>query len=941
MKTIFLRLLFPSLLFIGIAAQAQNTGSVSGRVINSKDKQPIDYATVVVKSLKDSSNVGSVQTSTNGTFIIKGLKNGNYQVRVGFLGLKNATKNFTIVADKANVNVGDIAMEDDVTVDLKTVEIKGAVAPVVVKKDTVQFNASSFKTRENAVVEDALKKMPGVEVAKDGTIKAQGEQITKIKVDGKEFFGNDPLLATKNLPADMVDKYQIIDELSDQAKFSGVDDGNRTKILNITTKRDKKKGYFGNTNVGYGTDDRYDVSLNVNRFNNEQQMSLVGQFNNVNKQNFGGGGFGGGGRGGFGGGRGMQISFGGNGGGSGITTTTAAGFNFSDTYADETQFNASYFYNKGNLFNLQTSLSQTLLGNGENTTFDNRLNSTSDNINHRLNFMIDTKLDSTTTIRIQPNISYTVNDGNSINSYTNLLQNAKTVGSQDYKTHSTAPNINNNLLVRKRFQRRGRTLSFNLNTSINDNDAANYNIKVDNITNNTGDSQVTTNQFIDQGGASLNNTARLVYTEPLSKTLSLEFNYQNGYSRSNSDRYAYDYNPASSAYDIVNTRYTNVFDNTVYTNALGFSFNKTEKKYNWNVGLAVQNTDWKNVNQTLNRTIRRDMYNITPSAQFNYTFSNTKRLRFRYRGATVQPSIAQIQPVQDISNAQTVQNGNPDLKPSFNNSLFVLFNNFDVAKNRSLFAILNINQTYNAFGTSSVPIINDVTRPENNGKLATTPINVDGVYSGLLNIALGIPIIKGNKLNLNPSLRATYGRSVNFTNSRENITNEWSISNGYKFVSTFEKFDFTMGVEGTMSRATYSAQESANTRYYTLNPNVDMGYMLPGNVRVGLALDYLKNTGRGSGFDNEYTLMNSYISRQFFKNKGTFKFSVNDALNQNQGFSATNSNNTITLLTNNVLKRYYMFTFTYSLNNMMGRSQQGSHMGMPGMGGGRGIRMGM
>ncbi|MET0572999.1 MAG: carboxypeptidase regulatory-like domain-containing protein, partial [Pedobacter agri] len=243
-------------------AYAQKTGTVSGRVIQSKDKKPIDYASIAIKNLSDSVTVGAMSTAEDGKFIYKGLKPGTYRLYAAFLGLKNTTKDFTISADKTDVQLGDVVLEG-AAIDLQTVEIKAEIPPIVVKKDTLEFNASSFKVIENAVVEDLLKKLPGVEVDKAGTIKVQGETITKVKVDGKEFFSNDPLLATKNLPADMIDKIQIIDELSDQAQFTGIDDGSRTKIINITTRKDRKNGYFGNSTAGYGSDDRYDISANL------------------------------------------------------------------------------------------------------------------------------------------------------------------------------------------------------------------------------------------------------------------------------------------------------------------------------------------------------------------------------------------------------------------------------------------------------------------------------------------------------------------------------------------------------------------------------------------------------------------------------------------------------------------------------------------------------
>ncbi|MFD0939149.1 outer membrane beta-barrel family protein [Pedobacter boryungensis] len=923
MKNFLQRSILIALLFVSYFANAQTSGTATGKVLNGKDKSPVDYASIAIKRLSDSSTVGGTNTSATGTFTINGLALGKYKLYVAYLGFKTITKDFELTAANPGINFGNLNMEDT-GVTLNAVEIKGETPPVVVKKDTLEFNASTLKVKENAVVEDLLKKVPGVEVAKDGTITTQGETIKKVRVDGKDFMGSDPLMATRNLAADMVDKIQIIDDMSEQSKFSGVDDGNREKIINITTKGGvKNKGFVGNNTVGYGTDDRYDVNLSVSRFNQSEQMSLIGQFNNVNKQNFGGG---------IGGGGGMR--FGGFNGGpqKGITTTNMGGFNYANVYKNGTIFNASYNLNKTSLFLDQNSLTKNLLGSIITTNSSDAV-STTERLNHRFNATLDTKIDSSISVRWQPSFTYSKNNGNSLNNYTREYTNSTTIGNQTNLTNSTSPSLSNSVLFRKKFQRRGRTLSLNINTNYNNSDGNTFNKVSENSLNGGAPSSKNTDRLNDQDSKSISNTARLVYTEPLSKTLNLELNYQNVYSFDNQERQVYDFNAITGQYDLINARYSNNFENTAYTNALGFSFNKNEKKYNWQIGLAVQNIDQKRFNVTENDTYDRNFVNLTPSAQFRYNFSNSKRLRISYNGRTSQPSISQIAPILDETNTQTLPIGNPDLKPSFTNSLNIFYNNFDFASYRSMFFGAFINQQFNAFSTQSTLIQNDVINPENNGKIQQKSVNVDGNFSANVFGSISQPIIKGNKLNLQIDLRGGYSKTTGFSGNVENITNSYSITNGYKLVSNLDKLDLIAGISGTMYRDKYSANSNNNTKYYTLSPNIDISYLLPGSIRIQSDLTYNKLTGR-AGYNTDYTLINAYVSHLFTKSRITLKASVNDLLNQNTGIERNGGANTIQDLNYNVLKRYYMFSVTYSLSKIAGLN------GNSGQQGGQRMRMG-
>ncbi|MGY3053316.1 hypothetical protein ACVWYG_001514 [Pedobacter sp. UYEF25] len=877
-------------LFVFSFAKAQKKASVTGVVLDSKDSKPISFASILIKNSKDSTVVASASTDDDGRFKFEGIKPGKYIIYAGFLGYQKILRNFSLTEEKPSLTLSNFMLEGSST-DLNTVDITGKVAPVVIKKDTVEFNASSFKVIENAVVEDLLKKLPGVEVDKDGGIKAQGETITKVYVDGKEFFGSDPLLATKNLPANMIAKIQVIDQGSEQSKFTGIDDGSRTKVLNITIKKDRKYGHFGRADVGYGTNDRYDASFNVNQFENEKKLSVIGQFNNVNKQNFGGG---------------LR--------GAGITETNAGGIRFVDSYDDKTEINANYFINKSSKTELRNSINTNFLGD-VTTLFKTNQNNNADRLNHRFDFMVDTKLDSLTSIRIQPNISFTVDNNDNLNTYNRDYGNYIINGTQKYKSHNTSPSINNSLLLRRNFNKKGRTISLSFNTNLNNNDG---NVYSDIEELNTRDSVIKSrsdNQFNDQKGESLNQSERVVYTEPISKTLSFEANYQNGYNHNTSNRYTYDFNPSTLKYDLIDTTYSNAYENTILENQGGLSINYNAEKTNWNFGLSVENTDRTNTNLTNDYILKQNVTNYRPSASYRYRFSDSKRLYVRYQGRTNQPSIQQLQPVRDNTNTQSVPIGNPNLKPEYSNSLRASYRVFTPGKNRSWFVNLNLSQTSNNISNSSVLQKSGLYE----GKIAITPINVNGVYSGNVSSDLSLPLMPENKLNFNINVSLNYNRDVNFTNAVRNITNNYSLRNGYRLSSNLDKLDLNIAVYGDLDHATYSVQPDFNTTFYRLSPNGNISYLFPADIRFAIDADYTLNTGGDASFNNQFTIVNSYVSILAFKKAGTFKVAVNDLLNQNQGISRSANNNTRRETNFNVLKRYFMFSFVYALNKFGGK----------------------
>ena len=475
------------LLLTGVVGMAQNTATLKGKLIDSVGKQPLKDASITILEAKDSTLDVFGLAKADGSFQVDRISFGEMIVLIKFQGFEAYSKKINFSKANSSVDLGTIYMKLAAN-DLGEVTV--TQSPITIKKDTVQFNASSFKTKPNAVMEDLLKKLPGVQVEADGTVKAQGENVQRILVDGKRFFGDDPKLATKNLPPDMIDKIQVFDALSDQSAFTGFDDGNRIKTINITTKKDKRKGYFGRAVVGAGSDSdegRYDNSVNLSHFNGDMQLTFTGQANNVNKQNFsiqdmfGGGGAARGGGGGGGGRGGVSIAAPASTSG-GIVNTLAAGLNYKDVWGKKTDVSGSYFFNDQKTYREQKSFTQNLIpGSPDSSIFNDQTNNTvSKNQNHRINFNIEHQFDSSNSVIIRPNISF--QETESVNDVTT------------FSTRGTSKNLNNSIAktirentgytagieatFRHRFKKKGRTYSiaFNPSQSINDGNTSNYSI---------------------------------------------------------------------------------------------------------------------------------------------------------------------------------------------------------------------------------------------------------------------------------------------------------------------------------------------------------------------------------------------------------------------------------------------------------------------------------
>lgn len=924
------------LLFSVLFVAAQKTGTVKGVVFDTLSQKPVAGATITVMKRIDSSLVTFTMTGNNGAFSLSGIEKGDYRLLITHVNYHNGNKYFIVSDSVSNVDMGNVVLNDKTKV-LEEVVIMAEAPPVTIVGDTIQYNAGSFKTKPNAVVEDLLKKLPGVQVEADGTVKAQGEEVKKILVDGKEFFGNDPKIATKNLPADAVDKVQVYDKKSDAAELTGFDDGNYEKTINLKLKEDKKKGAFGKAMAGGGTEGRYEGRFNVNAFKGARQLSVIGMTNNDNAEgfsfmdilNFSGG-------------LGNVSSSGGNininvssndpsaslfglGGQNSINTTTAGGVNYNNIVGKKTKLNGNYFYNRFNPLSESRTARQYILP--DSTNYYNSFGKSDVlNENHRVNFVVDYFIDSNNSIKITPNFSYQKSSTRSEGQSETLTEQlARTNDSwTDYIASARGYNFTNDIIYRHRFSKRGRTLSLSLNAKLNENDGES---DLESVNNFYKTSTLFRTDSVRQRSDLNNNqkgyTAKAVYTEPLGKSSLLELSASNSHTRSVSDKVTYDYNKGTDKYDQLNDLLTNNYENIYNTTVAGFRVRTQKRRFSYAYGLSWQKAALEGtiISGTKDSVIRQDFTNWLPNAQFKYQFSRFKNLSLNYRSYTTQPTASQLQPVPDVSNQLSIKQGNPDLEQEFTHSIQLSYAGVNPFKNKNLFAFVN-------FSTTANKIVN-VNQRDSLGVDTTTYVNVDGVYNLNSNFHVGLPL-KFMKANFNLDAGVQYSRGFQYSNGAKNEIRNTSIDPRVEITKVIKnKFDLTVFAGLTLSRATYSLQSNLNNNYVTREWGGNIGWELPKNFYLSTDFQYTVNAQRAEGFNIRVPMWNAAFSKQFLKfNRGELKFSVHDLLNKNQGIQRNTNANYIEDVSNKILRRFFMLSFTYSLNKMGGEAPGGPGMNM-------------
>lgn len=918
------RILFSPLFFFCTIAFAQKNGIVKGIVFDTAAKQSVSNATITLMQKKDSSLTSFTMTDNIGRFELSGIQNGEYRLLITHVNYHNSSRVFKIDDEHKTIDLGRVIMDDQAKV-LSEVTVTSEASPVTLVGDTIQYNAGSFKTQPNANVEDLLKRLPGVKVEKDGTVKAQGEKVQKVLVDGKEFFGNDPKIATRNLPADAIDKVQVYDKLSDQAQLTGFDDGNSEKTINLKLKKDKKKGVFGKINAGAGTDERYQGKFNVNSFKGARQMSAIGMGNNTNAEGFsfmdvlnftgalsqlknGGGN--------------INLTINENdplagllgGSNTGINTTFGGGVNYNNIIGTKTDFQSNYFYSRYNPNRISNTVRQYFAPANvykQNSYADNLNN------NHRLNFNVDYHIDSFTSLKITPSFSYQKTKNKTLSDYTTWSEQGTVIndGNSNNLANTEGYNLNTNILFRKRFHKKGRTFSLNLLTNLN-NSEGDGNLK--SITgffdpNTSVRSLDSVNQINNTESDLKGYNARAVYTEPIFKKSLLEFSLGRSNTISSSSKTTYDYNHGNGKYDLINPELTNDFRNDYgYVNT-GFRFRKQTKAYNYSAGLSWQQADLegKVIGITKDSTINKRFSNLLPNARFQYYFTKFKNILINYSTSTNQPTITQLQPVPDNSNPLYIKLGNPNLKQEFMSTLRVNASFVNPYKNRNFFVFLNVQQTNNKI--VNYDNINEL------GVDSVRPVNVNAVYNvtGIISWGLPVRFLKGS-VDISSNIAYDKGKQLAgdpVNKIQVNKINTITLGPQVRLdMNPAEKLNLSLTGGLNYSKSKYSIESARNSTFLNQQYSAAVDWQLPKGVFLSSDLDY-SIYNYMSGVNTKVPLWNASISKQMLHfNRGELKLAVNDLLNKNVRVNHNANQNYIEDSRVNSLRRFFLLSFTYSLS---------------------------
>jgi len=923
-------------LLIILPASFAQTYTLTGKVLDAKDNSTIIGASVIIAPATDTTAKTGTITDTSGNFTLSNVTAGQYVVWVEYIGYRSFKRNVTISKD---LSLGIISLNSKGNI-LNTVTINGKQVTSEQKGDTSQFNADAFKTHPDATAEDLVTKMPGVTSDNSG-VKVNGEAVQQVYVDGKPFFGTDPTLALKNLPAEVIDKIQVFDKLSDQSQFTGFDDGNSQKTMNIITRKNKSNGFFGKAYAGYGTDDRYLEGGSLNYFNNDTRISLIGLFNNVNQQNFssqdilgitGGSGqnYGGGGSGRGSGTGGRGGTSGGGGGGSsnnflvgsqnGIATTNSIGLNYSDKWGKKIKVSGSYFYNSTDNINSTQLVRNYFTTNDTSLVYNENDQSETKNKNHRFNLRLEYTIDSNNSIIFTPSLSLQENYATTSSIGLQTQGDVVSANDSNYSTvNTTGYNYSGNLLYQHKFHKKGRTISINVNTAANNKtgDGSYYSHSHFTTSDTTLDQQYTLTN------SSYSVSTNVTYTEPVGKKGQVSVSYNPSYTNNTADKENYNFNNTTQKFDVRDTSLSNKYNNDYTTQRGGLSYRISDKKMSFMVGANLQYASlYGDEYFPRHLIIDRPFTDVLPTAMFNYRYADGKNLRIIYRTNTQAPGITQLQNVIDISNPLLLKSGNPNLRQDYEQTLIMRYGSTKSTKSHNLFAFLYANYINNYIGNATyIPLRDSQFQqyPLSKGSQLTMPVNLNGYFSGRLFITYSMPL-SFIKSNLNLLTGFNYTRTPGLINNVTNISDNYTPTAGIVISSNIsEKIDFTISYTGNYNVVENTLQTQSNNNYFSHVASVKFNWIFLNNFVFNTNVTESYYEGFSNAPSENITLWNAYVGYKFLKKQALeARLSVFDILSQNKNINRTVTETYVEDSRTQILQQYFMFTLTYTIRKFKG-----------------------
>ncbi len=873
--------------------------------LRDESNEPLIGGTVTLLHLPDSAQVKSVATDINGRFSLSGIKSGRYALRSTYVGY-NPTVTPVKVGEQ-HITLPDIRLRTS-SIMLNEATVTAVKTPVKVMEDTVEYNADTYKTQPNAVVEDLLKRLPGVEVDSEGKITANGKEVTKILVDGKEFFSDDPKVASKNLPVNMVDKLQVVDRKSDLARMTGVDDGEDETVINLTVKKGMKNGWFGTAEAGYGTDGRYQGTFNINRFYNDNQFTILGNANNTNDL-------------GFTDGNGNRFRRFGS--AQGINTSQSIGLNFNVGNKEIFRIGGNVLYSHTDMDSRKRQNRQFLFPDSTSYAESGSINRNKGH-NVRGDFRIQWKPDSANSFDFRPNFSFNHVDNSSIDS-TLTLSGLRMPVTRSFNTSSSQGNsfefggaatFNHNFRSHP-----GRSYSLNVRYRL-----SNVREKTDTYSHNLfylfNDSIDAYDQYEDNHTWSNMIQARATWTEPIgdaSKGRFLTFSYRMQYRWNNADKLTYDrkltwpdgplgiphVDPELHFVDTL----SNSFRNNFFTQDIRLGFKLVKKTSTLDAGLSLvpsmsQSYDLINSGRNIPR---RWVWNYAPFLRYRYKLGKSRSLMVNYRGNSQQPSMTQLQPVADYSNPLRVVIGNPNLDPTFTHFIRLRFQDFNAESQRSIMTMADAQIRQNS-------IVSRTQYNSQTGGQVTTYDNVNGAWSLRVMNMISQPL-RNKHFTISNHIFANLNHSVGYNNGERNNSMSTRIFEMFAFAWRPDNIELEL-------RPNYSVEFTHNSLSNMSTPTVHRyggmfsgTYYTPFGLVLSTDVNYSGTSGYAQGYNQDQWMWNGSISYQFMPGKAaTVALKVYDLLQQKSDISRTVTANYIDDSSFNTLTRYFMLTFTYRFN---------------------------